>query len=83
MAGMWVVWTSTVGARWRSTQRRSEPCGMNLNDGHAGGVDLDGEHAVETHVEEERGSGVEVHAEDAEEERAPVGVWWGNEKIRV
>jgi hypothetical protein len=29
---------------------------MNLDGGCAGGVDLDGGHAVEAHVEEERGT---------------------------
>jgi hypothetical protein len=28
-------------------------CHVNLDDGRAGGVDLDGGHAVEAHVEEE------------------------------
>jgi hypothetical protein len=26
---------------------------------------------------------VEAEAEDAEEERAPAGVWWGNDRVRV
>jgi hypothetical protein len=39
-------------------------------------------------VEEQRGADMEVHAEDtveadAEEERAPVGVWRGNERVSV
>jgi hypothetical protein len=29
---------------------------VNLNGGRAGGVDLDGRHAVEAHTEEERGA---------------------------
>jgi hypothetical protein len=34
---------------------------------------------------EEQGVGVEVHAveEDTEEERAPTGVWRGNDTVRV
>jgi hypothetical protein len=34
---------------------------------------------------EEQGVGVEAHAvqEDAEEERAPTGVWRGNDRVRV
>jgi hypothetical protein len=34
-------------------------------------------------VEDERGAGMEAHAEDVKEERTPAGVWWENEKVRV
>jgi hypothetical protein len=36
-------------------------------------------------VEEEQAVGIEAHAveEDAEEERAPTGVWRGNDRVRV
>jgi hypothetical protein len=42
MAGAQVALTLTVGAWWRRTRRRSEVSGVNLDGGHAGGVDLDG-----------------------------------------
>jgi hypothetical protein len=35
------AWTSTAGAQWRHTRRRSKECGVNLDGGHAGGMDLD------------------------------------------
>jgi hypothetical protein len=34
-------------------------------------------------MKDERGAGMETHAEDVKEERAPAGVWWENEKVRV
>jgi hypothetical protein len=55
-----VAWTSMVGAQWRRMWRRSEARGVNLDGGHAGGLDFNGRHAVETHVKEERGTGVEA-----------------------
>jgi hypothetical protein len=53
MMGAQVAWTSTVDARWRCMQRRSEAHGVNLDGGHTGGVDLNSGRAVEAHTEEE------------------------------
>jgi hypothetical protein len=50
-------WTSTAGAQWRRTWRRSEVHDVNLDSGHA----------VEAHAEDEQGVGMEAHVEDAEE----------------
>jgi hypothetical protein len=59
--------------------------------GHGGEGQADGtvpkcfnmEEEQDANMEKERGIGVEAHTEDVEEERASVGVWWGNDRVRV
>jgi hypothetical protein len=52
---------------------------MNLNGRRICGMDLDGRHVVKAHAEE-RGADMEA---DMEEEWVSVGVWWGNDRVRI
>jgi hypothetical protein len=83
-----------VGEAWTRWWRRSMVPTTVLRCGGEGRVDgaVPGCFNVEeergTDVEEQWGTDVEVHAEDtvetdAEEERAPMGVWRGNERVRI
>jgi hypothetical protein len=62
--------------------------GVNLDGGSAGGVDLDSGGSAAIRRMRRRsgrlGTGVEaVDAANAEEEWAPMGVWRGNDMVRV
>jgi hypothetical protein len=80
-AGMQVAWTSTVGAWWRRTWRRSEAQCEPRRRAH-------GWHGPWRWA---RGGGVRHRCggdrrgvkADAEEEWAPVGVWWWNGRVCV
>jgi hypothetical protein len=65
------------------TQRRRRSAVPMVVPGRGGEGRADGAAPGHFDVEEEQGADVEAHAEDAEEEWAPTGMWQGNERVRV
>jgi hypothetical protein len=78
-----VLQVEEVGEAWTWRWRRRVVSTVVPERGGKGLAD--GAVPLRFNVEEERGAGVEAHAVEAhaEEERAPAGVWRGNERVRV